>query len=82
MTHSNVYSLRDNDVLFGSWNVSYIVQSAMQNNSETWFSRITTGRVRLNCEMVVSMFAAQGIRNHIGLAKMIVDFQLIILDQF
>jgi hypothetical protein len=54
----------------------------MRNNSETWFFGITTCRVRLDCEMVASVFAAQGIGNHICLAKMIMDFQLIILDQF
>jgi hypothetical protein len=30
----------------------------MRNNSETWFFEITTGKVRLDCEMVASMFAA------------------------
>jgi hypothetical protein len=54
----------------------------MRNNSETWFFRITTCRVRLDCEIVASVFAAQGIGNDICLAKMIMDFQLIILDQF
>jgi hypothetical protein len=32
--------------------------------------------------MVASMFAAQGVGNHIYLARMIMDFQLIILDEF
>jgi hypothetical protein len=32
--------------------------------------------------MAASMFAAQGIDNHIYLVRMIMDFQLIILDQF
>jgi hypothetical protein len=31
-----------NDVFFDGWNESYNVQSAMQNNLETWFFRITT----------------------------------------
>jgi hypothetical protein len=49
---------RGNDIFFDSWNESYVVQSAMRNNLETWFFGITTWRVRLNCEMVVSMLAA------------------------
>jgi hypothetical protein len=76
MTHSNIRSLGGSDFFFDGWNESYVVQSAMQNNVETRFFGITTGRVRLDCEMV------EGVRNHIGLAKMIMDFQLIILDQF
>jgi hypothetical protein len=32
--------------------------------------------------MIASVFVAQGIDNHIYLARMIIDFQLIILDQF
>jgi hypothetical protein len=32
--------------------------------------------------MIASVFAAQGIGNHICLARMIMDFQLIIFDQF
>jgi hypothetical protein len=82
MTHSNVRSLCGNDVFFNSWNESYVIQSAMQNNSKTWFFGITTRRVRLDYEIVASMFAAYDIHNHIGLARMIMDFQLIILDQF
>jgi hypothetical protein len=82
MIHSNVRPLSGNDVLFDSWNESYVVQSTMQNNSETLFFRITTCRVRLDCEMVASVFVAWGIGNHICLARMIMDFQLIILDQF
>jgi hypothetical protein len=42
MTHWNVLSLGGNDIVFDSWNESYVVQSAMQNNSETWFFGITT----------------------------------------
>jgi hypothetical protein len=42
VTHSNIRSLGGNDVFFDSWNESYVVQSAMRNNSETWFFRITT----------------------------------------
>jgi hypothetical protein len=38
--------------------------------------------MRLGCEVVASGFAAQGIGNHICLARMIMDFQIIILDQF
>jgi hypothetical protein len=82
MTHSNVHPLCGNDVFFDSWNESYVVQSTMRNNSETWFFGITTCRVRLDCETVASVFVAQGISNHICLARMIMDFQLIILDQF
>jgi hypothetical protein len=82
MTHSNVRSLDCNDVLFDGWNERYVVQSAMWNNSETRFFGITTGRVRLDCEMVASMFVAQSIHNHIRLAGMIMDFQLIIFDYF
>jgi hypothetical protein len=42
MTHSNVRPLGGNDVFFDFWNESYVVQSFMWNNSETWFFRITT----------------------------------------
>jgi hypothetical protein len=42
MTHSNVRSLSGDDVFFDSWNESYVVQSTMQNYSETWFFEITT----------------------------------------
>jgi hypothetical protein len=47
-----------NDIFFDGWNESYVVQSAMWNNAETLFFGITTGRVRLGCERVVSMFVA------------------------
>jgi hypothetical protein len=82
MTHSNVHPLSGNDVFFDGWNESYIVQSTMRNHSEAWFFGITTCRMRLNCEMVASVFTAQGISNHIRLARMIIEFQLIIFDQF
>jgi hypothetical protein len=42
MTHSNVRPMSGSDVFFDGWNESYIVQSAMQNNPETWFFGITT----------------------------------------
>jgi hypothetical protein len=42
MTHSNICPLSGNDVFFDGWNESYIIQSAMWNNSETWFFGITT----------------------------------------
>jgi hypothetical protein len=58
MSHSNIRSLGSNDVFFDGLNESYNVQSAMWNNSETQFFGITTGRVRLDGEMVASMFAA------------------------
>jgi hypothetical protein len=58
MTHSNVCSLGGNDFFFDGWNKSYVVQPAMQNNSEIWFFEITTGRVRLDCEIVALLFAA------------------------
>jgi hypothetical protein len=58
MTHSNVRSLGDNGVFFDGWNESYVVQFAMWNNSETQFFRITTRKVRLDYEMVASMFTA------------------------
>jgi hypothetical protein len=82
MTHSNVRPLSGNDVFFDGWNESYIVQSTMWDNSETWFFGITTGRTRLDREMVVLVFAAQGIGNYNCLARMIMNFQLIILNQF
>jgi hypothetical protein len=82
MTHSNVRPLSGNDVFLDSWNESYVVELTMQNHSETWFFRITTCRIRLDCEMVASVLAAQSIGNHICLAWMIMDLQLIILDQF
>jgi hypothetical protein len=82
MTHSNVCPLSGNDVFFDGWNESYIVQSAMRNNPETWFFGITTLTVKLDRDMIASVFAAQGIGNHICLVRMIMDFQLIILDQF
>jgi hypothetical protein len=82
MTHSNVRPLSGNDVFFDSWNESYIVQSALWNNPETWFFGITTRRMRLDHDMIASVLAAQDIGNHICLAKMIMNLQLIILDQF
>jgi hypothetical protein len=54
----------------------------MWDNSETWFFGITIGGIKLNCDMVALVFVAQGIGNHICLARMIMNFQLIILDQF
>jgi hypothetical protein len=42
VTHSNVRPLSGNDVIRDGWNESYIVQSTLQNNSETWFLGITT----------------------------------------
>jgi hypothetical protein len=82
MTHSNVRPLSGNDVFFDGWNESYIVQYTMWDNSENWFFGITIGRTRLDREMIASVFAAQGIGNYICLARMIMNFQLIILDQF
>jgi hypothetical protein len=32
--------------------------------------------------MIASVFAAQGINNHIYLVRMVMNFQLIIFDQF
>jgi hypothetical protein len=58
MAHSIIHSLGGNDVFFDDWNESYVVQSAMWNNSETQFFGLTTRRVRLDCEMVASMFMA------------------------
>jgi hypothetical protein len=58
MTYSNVHYLAGNNVFFDGWNMSNIVQSAMWNNSKTRFFEITSGRVRLDCEMVASMFVA------------------------
>jgi hypothetical protein len=58
MTHSNVRSLGGDDIFFDSWNKVYDVESAMWNNSETRLFCITTGRVRLDCEMVALMLAA------------------------
>jgi hypothetical protein len=82
MTHSNVHPLSGNDVFFDSWNGRYVVQSTMWDNSGTWFFGITTGGMRLDCDMVASVFAAQGIGNHIYFARMIMDFHLIIPNQF
>jgi hypothetical protein len=82
MTHSNIRSLSSDDVFLDSWNESYVVQFTMWNHSETWFFGITTRRMRLDHDMIASVLAAQGIGNHICLARMIMDFQLIILDQF
>jgi hypothetical protein len=42
VTHSSICSLGGNDIFFDSWIKSYIVQSVMWNNSETWFFGITT----------------------------------------
>jgi hypothetical protein len=58
MTHSNVCPLGCDDNFFDSWNKGYVVQSTMWNNSETRFFGITTGRVRLDYEMVASMLVA------------------------
>jgi hypothetical protein len=81
MTHSNVHPLGGNDIFFDNWNESYVIQSTMWDNSETWFFGITTGGMRLDCDMVASVLVAQGIDNHICLARVIMDFQLIILNQ-
>jgi hypothetical protein len=53
----------------------------MWNNTETRFFGITTGGVRLDCEVVASMLVAKGIRHDIGFARIIMDFHFIILDQ-
>jgi hypothetical protein len=82
MTHSNVRPLGGNDVFFDSWNERYAAQSTMWDNLKTWFFGITTGGRRLDRDMVASVFVAQGISNHMCLARMIINFQLIILDQF
>jgi hypothetical protein len=82
MTHSNIRPLSGNGVFFDGWNESYIVQSTMWDNSETWFFGITAGGRRLDRDMIASVFAAQGIGYHICLAWMVMDFQLIIFDQF
>jgi hypothetical protein len=58
MTHSHVCYLGGNDVFSDGWNEIYVVQSALWNNSETWFFGITIGTVRLYSEMVASMFVA------------------------
>jgi hypothetical protein len=58
VTHSNVRYLGSNDIFFDIWNESYAVQSVIWNNSEAWFFGITTGKVRLDYEMIASMFAA------------------------
>jgi hypothetical protein len=58
MTHSNARPLCGNDVSFDSWNESYVVQSSIWDYLETWFFGITTCRVRLDCEMVASVFVA------------------------
>jgi hypothetical protein len=79
-THFNVHSLGNNNFFFDDWNKSYVVQSTMWNNSKTQFFRITIGRVRLDCEMVASMLVVEGVCHHIGFARMIIDFQFIILD--
>jgi hypothetical protein len=81
MTHPNVRSLGGNEVFLDGWNESYVVQSTMWNNLETRFFGITVGRVRPNYEMVASMLAAQAVCHHIGFARMIMDFQFIILYQ-
>jgi hypothetical protein len=82
MTHFNVRPLSGNDVFFDGWNESYIAQSTMWDNSETWFFGITTGGRRLDSDMIASVFVAQGIDNHICLVQKVMDFQLIIFDQF
>jgi hypothetical protein len=58
MTHSNVYSLSDDDIFLDSWNESYVVQSTMWNNSNTRLFWITTRSVRLDGEMVASVLMA------------------------
>jgi hypothetical protein len=58
MTHSNVCSLSGDDIFLDSWNESYVVQSTKWNHLETRLLYITTGCVRLNCEMVTSVLAA------------------------
>jgi hypothetical protein len=80
MPHSNVCLLSGDDIILDGWNEAYVVQPAMWNNSETRLFLITTRSVRLDCEMVASVLAAYIICNHICLSRMIMDFQLIILD--
>jgi hypothetical protein len=58
MTHSNVRPLGGNAIFFDSWNESYVVQSTMWDNSETWFFGITIGGRRLDRDMVALVFAA------------------------
>jgi hypothetical protein len=58
MDHSNVHPLGCDDILFYSWDKGYVVQSTIWNNSDTWLFGITTGRVRLDHEMVASMLPA------------------------
>jgi hypothetical protein len=82
MTHSNVCSSSGDDIFFDSWNKVYVIQPVMWNHSETRLFWITTGRLSLDCEMVASMLAAKNVCNHIRLSWVIMDFQLIILDQF
>jgi hypothetical protein len=58
MTHSKICSLGGDVIFFDSWNKGYVVQSTMWNNSETRLFEITTGWVRLDYEVVASIFVA------------------------
>jgi hypothetical protein len=76
MTHSNVRPLNGSDVFFDGCNESNIVQSTMWDNSETWFFGITIGGRRLDRDMIATVFVAHGIGNHICLARMVTDLDL------
>jgi hypothetical protein len=52
----------------------------MWNHSETQLFWIITGMVRLDGVMVASMLMAQSVYHYVGLSRMVVNFQLIILD--
>jgi NADH:ubiquinone oxidoreductase subunit K len=58
MTHNNIRSLSGNDIFLDSWNMGYVVQSSMWNNLETQLFWITTGSVRLDCEMLALVLTA------------------------
>jgi hypothetical protein len=57
MPHSNTRLLSGGDIFLDGWNEGYVVQPAMWKNLETQLFWITTGRVRLDCEMVASVLA-------------------------
>jgi hypothetical protein len=49
--------LSGGDIFLDGWDESYVVQSAMWDNSKTWLFRITTGGERSNHEIIAVMLA-------------------------
>jgi hypothetical protein len=57
------------------------MQHTMWNDPKTWLLRITTRSDRLNHDVIVVLFTADGISNNIWFSKMIMNLQFVIFDQ-